>query len=103
MITGQKVVCIDDKAPESLKAFYTAWPKEGQVYTIRGSTVGISPNGEEGEICVWLVELKNPTSSKPPHMERGFREDRFRPLDELTEEEFAVFPETEAQLVTSEQ
>jgi hypothetical protein len=86
---GQKVVCIDDKFPEWVKQLYTALPKEGQVYVVRGSTVGVSytPHGrQEGEIAIYLIGIKNPTSNQPPFRERGFNAERFRPLDELKEE-----------------
>ena len=66
--------------------FYTALPKAGVVYVIREMSVGISLHGEEGEVCVLLVGLHNPRSSTPPFPERGFKAERFRPLDEIKEE-----------------
>lgn len=86
-ITGQKVVCIDDKFPLGITKYYTALPKEGTVYVVRGMSPGLSLSGEEGELAVYLIGLQNPCSSKPPHRERGFKCERFRPLEELTEEE----------------
>jgi hypothetical protein len=86
MTVGSKVVCIDDKFPLGIEKFYTALPKAGVVYVIREMSVGISLQGEEGEICVLLVGLNNPRSNKPPFPERGFKAERFRPLDELKEE-----------------
>jgi len=85
-VTGQKVVCIDDKFPPEIAALLTALPEEGKVYVVRGTSVGVSPALEEGEIAVYLIGLQNPCSSTPPHRERGFRCERFRPLDELDEE-----------------
>ena len=38
-------------------------------------------------LAVYLVGLHNPCSDQPPYPERGFKCERFRPLDELTEEE----------------
>ena len=95
MTVGSKVVCIDDKFPLEIQKFYTALPKEGVVYVIREMCVGISLQGEEGEVCVLLVGLHNPRSSKHPFPERGFKAERFRPLEELTEEE--VVKETEGE------
>jgi hypothetical protein len=99
-ITGQKVVCVDDHFPLGIEKFYTALPKKDVVYVVRGTTVGIGVDGTEGEICVYLVGLLNPCSKTPPHRERGFKAERFRPLDALEEseveqesEEIGVFAE----------
>ena len=62
-------------------------------------SVGISLRGEEGEVCVLLVGLHNPRSSKAPFPERGFKAERFRPLEELTEEEAVKETEGEGVLV----
>src|SRR6188472_18059 len=86
MTVGSKVVCIDDKFPLGIEKYYIALPKAGVVYVIREMTVGISLQGEEGEICLLLVGLNNPRSSKSPFPERGFKAERFRPLDEIKEE-----------------
>jgi hypothetical protein len=86
-LTGQHVVCIDGKFDTKIKKFYTALPVEGVSYVVRGSTVGISPEMQDGELCVYLTGLQNPCSSKPPYRERGFKAERFRPLEEMTEEE----------------
>ena len=85
MTVGSKVVCVDDKFPLGIEKFYTALPKAGVVYVIREMTVGISLQGEEGEVCVLLVGLNNPRSTTPPFPERGFKGERFRPLDEMKE------------------
>jgi hypothetical protein len=86
MTVGSKVVCVDDKFPLGIEKFYTALPKAGVVYVIREMTVGISLQGEEGEVCVLLLGLNNPRSTTPPYPERGFKAERFRPLDELKEQ-----------------
>ena len=86
MTVGSKVVCVDDKFPLGIEKFYSALPKAGVVYVIREMSVGISLQGEEGEVCVLLVGLNNPRSSKQPFPERGFKAERFRPLEELKEE-----------------
>lgn len=79
---GQRVVCIDDAFPEGVRQFYIALPKKDLTYVVRAVSVGISPKGEEGEIAIRLVGLVNPRSSKPPHPERAFNAERFRPLRE---------------------
>ena len=84
-LTGQKVVCIDDSFHPSIAALYLALPKKDAVYVVRGVSVGISPTGDEGEIAITLIGLKNPRSSKPPHPERAFNAMRFRSLEEMQE------------------
>lgn len=88
-IHGQKVVCVNGHFPEGIKKFYSALPRENRVYVVRGLSPAVSLQGEEGEIAVYLIGLDNPRSTMPPHRERGFRCDRFRPLKELTETEIA--------------
>ena len=39
---------------------------------------------EPGEVMVLLVGLHNPRSNVPPYLERGFRQDRFRELEDIT-------------------
>jgi hypothetical protein len=92
-ITGQKVVCVDDRFPLGIEKFYTALPKKDVVYVVRGTTVGIGLDGSEGEICVYLVGLVNPKSNKAPFRERGFKAERFRPLDELEVSDVEQEPE----------
>src|SRR6478609_1391133 len=99
-ITGQKVVCVDDRFPLGIAKFYSALPKKDVVYVVRGTTVGIGLDGTEGEICVYLVGLVNPCSKTPPHRERGFKAERFRPLDEL--EDITVEQEPEQVSVFAE-
>lgn len=86
MMVGQKVVCIDGKFDEVIKTFYTALPVEGVTYVIRGMGVGFSPKRECGEVWVTLIGLNNPRSAKAPFPERAFNAMRFRPLDEIQEE-----------------
>ena len=87
MIVGQKVCCIDDSFPASVSVLYTALPKKGQVYVIRAVQVGVGLEPRvEGEVCVYLVGLVNPKSLKAPFRERGFKAERFRPLDEIKEQ-----------------
>ncbi len=86
-INGQKVVCIDDKFPDVIrKALYWALPVEGATYVVRGMTVGIGLDLQEGELAVYLIGLNNPKSEKAPFRERGFKAERFRALDEIKAE-----------------
>ena len=96
MVSGTKVICVDDRFPLEILIYYTNLPLKDKVYTIRDVEVGIGLNGEAGEIAVTLVELANPVSEVPPHRERGFKVERFRELEpevevaEEVEEELAV-------------
>jgi len=81
MQVGSKVVCVDDRFPVEIFIYYSALPIKDRVYMVRGMEVGISINGEAGEIAVLLQGLNNPCSSKPPHRERGFKAERFRELE----------------------
>ena len=94
-ITGQKVVCIDDKFDPNIVVYYTALPKENTVYVVRGVTCGIAPDNKTDEICVYLIGLVNPKSNVAPYRERGFRAERFRPLEELTEDEIMQLVKTD--------
>jgi len=95
MIVGQSVVCIDDTFHPEIAKLFVALPRKNQVYVIREITLGINAlTLEEGEVTVLLVGLHNPRSNVPPYLERGFRQDRFRELEDITDqfvkkEEFA--------------
>jgi len=91
MMAGQKVVCIDDKFPLGIEKFYVGLPKAGVTYVVRDVSLGVSLSGEEGEVAVTLVGLHNPKSATPPFPERGFKAERFRPLedDRISEEALA--------------
>lgn len=87
MMTGQKVVCVDDKFPEGIERLYDALPKAGVTYIVRDVTLGINWKSEHGEVAITLVGLVNPKSDKHPHPERAFNAERFRPLkDDRVEE-----------------
>jgi hypothetical protein len=96
MISGTKVVCVDDRFPPEIFLYYTNLPLKDRIYTIRDMEVGVGIDGQAGEIAVTLVELINPVSEKKPHRERGFKVERFRELEpaveveEEIEEEMAV-------------
>lgn len=81
MRNGSKVVCVDDRFPTEILIFYNALPIKDRTYTIREMGIGIDHKGEPGEVVVYLAELKNPCSSKPPHPERGFAQWRFREIE----------------------
>lgn len=86
MIVGQKVVCVDDKFPESAMRLYTALPVKDVTYVIRGVVLGVNWQSQPGEVCLYLIGLNNPRSETPPFPERGFNSERFRPLEEVQEE-----------------
>ena len=96
MVSGTKVICVDDRFPTEILLYYTNLPLKDKVYTIRNVEVGVGLNGEAGEIAVTLVEFSNPVSKTPPHRERGFKVERFRELEppveveEEIEEELSV-------------
>lgn len=80
---GQKVICIDDKFEAWCNQFYVSFPVAGVTYTVRGIAPGIQGDNKTEDIAVYLEEVRNPCSSKPPHRERGFRPERFAPLEEV--------------------
>lgn len=95
MREGSKVVCVDDRFPVEIFIHYSQLPIKDKIYTIRGMGIGISTTGEMGEVVVYLSELKNPCSNKPPHPERGFAQWRFREIEPPAEEEETRLEELE--------
>ena len=95
MVSGTKVICVDDRFPIEILIYYTNLPIKDKVYTIRDVEVGVGLDGEAGEIAVTLVEIANPNSKMPPHRERGFKIERFREL----EPEVEVAEEVEEEMV----
>jgi hypothetical protein len=93
-LPNQKVVCVDGNFPIGIEKLYSELPKEGSTYTIRDIVPGIGLTGEEGETAVYLCEITGPLNAHG--IERGFRADRFAPLqtsEEFEEEElFAGLP-----------
>jgi hypothetical protein len=87
VVSGTKVICVDDRFPPEILIYYTNLPLKDKVYTIRDVEVGVGLNGEAGEIAVTLVEISNPVSEVPPHRERGFKVERFRELEPQVEVE----------------
>lgn len=87
MRAGSRVVCVDDRFPPDILVYYNGLPIKDRTYTVRDMGIGISPQGEPGEIVVYLKEIENPRSAKPPHPERGFAEWRFREIEPPAEQE----------------
>lgn len=87
MQVGSKVVCTDANFPADTARFYWRMPIEGPTYTIREMGVGVSINGELGEVYVLLDGIENPRSTTPPYPERGFNAERFRELEPPATEE----------------
>lgn len=83
---GDKVVCVDDKFPPDISKLYTALPVKDSTYVVRDIRLGINLT-LEGDVSVLLIGLVNPKADSKANLERGFRADRFRPLDELRNEQ----------------
>lgn len=81
MRTGSRVICVDDRFPPEILIYYTCLPIKNRTYTVRGLSVGVSINGEPGEVAVYLDGMHNPHSQKPPYPERGFASYRFMELE----------------------
>jgi len=81
MRRGSKVICIDDNFPKEIVNFYQFLPVKDQFYKVRDVGVGVSWNGDAGEVVVYLEGLSNPPSNHPPHPERGFNQERFREVE----------------------
>ncbi len=91
MVKGQKVVCINDKFSDFIRAIYKQLPVKGVTYTIREVFLGrekIVNGSETATVGLLLAELHNPPD--PFHsgkQELGFTSERFAPLEELPAEE----------------
>ena len=79
---GDKVVCVDDQFPPDISKLYTALPVKDVTYVVRDIRLGINLT-LEGDVSVLLIGLVNPKADSKSALERGFRADRFRPLEEL--------------------
>ncbi|HEY5704190.1 MAG TPA: hypothetical protein VIS96_01295 [Terrimicrobiaceae bacterium] len=100
---GQKLACVNDDFSATVRRLYRQLPRKDQIYTVRDVRIGrlnvTSAAGGENPISylVLLEELRNPDD---PYMrdgtgeEMGFRSDRFAPLEELEETEFAEEEQT---------
>lgn len=91
MVKGQKVVCINDKFNDFIRAIYKQLPVKGVTYTIREVFLGrekVVNAGDSATVGLLLEELHNPPD--PFHsgqQELGFTSERFAPLEELPAEE----------------
>jgi hypothetical protein len=85
---GDKVVCVDDKFPPDISKLYDALPVKDSTYVVRDIRLGINLT-LEGDVSVLLIGLVNPKADSKANLERGFRADRFRPLEELQNEKKA--------------
>ena len=102
---GQKVACIDDDFSPTVRHIYRQLPRKDEIYTIREVRIGraqvTSAAGGANDVSflVLLEEIHNPDD---PYMhesageEMGFRSDRFAPLEEVENTEYA---ENEEELV----
>ena len=86
---GDKVVCVDDKFPPDISKLYDALPVKDSTYVVRDIRLGINLT-LEGDVSVLLIGLVNPKANSKSALERGFRADRFRPLQELRERQTAA-------------
>lgn len=93
MMTGQKVMCIDDVFHGPIKRLYVALPVKGETYTVRAMfparsvAFPLKAGSSDGEIGILLDELHNPPDPKQKdHQELAFKADRFRPLETLPDE-----------------
>jgi hypothetical protein len=91
---GDKVVCVDDKFPPDISKLYDALPVKDTTYVVRDIRLGINLT-LEGDVSVLLIGLVNPKADSKSALERGFRADRFRPLEELRSEKTASEPAEE--------
>ena len=88
-LPGQAVVCVDDSVPLGIQSLYNQLPKKGNTYHIRDLVPGCDFNATPGEMAVYLTELRNPTNKVG--IERGFKAERFVPLETDDIEEEASF------------
>ena len=88
---GDKVVCVDDKFPPDISKLYTALPVKDSTYVVRDIRLGINLT-MEGDVSVLLIGLVNPKADSKANLERGFRADRFSPLEELRNEKTETKP-----------
>jgi hypothetical protein len=86
---GDKVVCVDDKFPPDISKLYDALPVKDTTYVVRDIRLGINLT-LEGDVSVLLIGLVNPKADSKSALERGFRADRFQPLQEMRETQSAA-------------
>ena len=94
---GDKVVCVDDKFPPDIGKLYDALPVKDVTYVVRDIRLGINLT-LKGDVSVLLIGLVNPKADSKANLERGFRADRFRPLEELKNENSTTVEEKKEDL-----
>ena len=88
-LPGQAVVCVDDSFPLGIEALYDELPKKGNNYHIRDLVPGCDFQANPGEMAVYLTELRNPCNKLG--IERGFKAERFVPLESDEEVDESIF------------
>lgn len=95
---GDRLICIDDKFHPEIAFLFKELPIKNNIYVCRDCTIG-TKNPWNGNIHdhisykVLLEELHNdvdPCTIKGCNEEMGFASDRFRELDQISEEEEEV-------------
>ena len=84
MVTGQKVVCVDDAVEPEIRKLYDKWISKGTTYVIRDVMLAQNRKGEWGEVGLLLMGVTNPSQTIPPFQERSFNSERFRPIEDHT-------------------
>jgi len=82
---GDKVVCCNADFPEGILKFYEQLPVKDTTYVVRDIRLGAGFD-MKGDISVLLIGVVNPKAESKAALERGFRADRFRLLEELRDE-----------------
>ncbi|HZL78489.1 MAG TPA: hypothetical protein VFC17_06520 [Candidatus Limnocylindrales bacterium] len=88
---------MDDKFPPDIGKLYDALPVKDVTYVVRDIRLGINLT-LEGDVSVLLIGLVNPKADSKASLERGFRADRFRPLEELQNENSTTVDEKKEDL-----
>jgi hypothetical protein len=95
---GQKIACINDDFSATVRRLYRQLPRKDGIYTVRDVRIGrlnvtsAAGGGNAVSFLVLLEELRNPDD---PYMrdgageEMGFRSDRFAPLEEIEDTQYA--------------
>ena len=75
---------VDDKVEPEIRRLYDKWISKGTTYVIRDVMLAQNRKAEWGEVGLLLQGIVNPTQSIPPHQERSFNSERFRPIEDKT-------------------
>lgn len=110
MQVGKKVVCVNDVFSEIIRVLYRELPVEGVVYTVRETSLGRDQVGVPGHklgdgaaseasvtVRILLHELHNDPDPTHKHgQELGFNAERFREIEEVSDESVRVAELVEA-------